>query len=268
MDDRPLGVFDSGVGGLTILREIRLQAPREECVYVADSLEAPYGTKRPAEIRARSDAIVRFLLEQGAKAIVVACNTASVFALQYLRGHYPIPFVGLDPGVKPAAKQTKVGKIGVLATPATVASPRLAQLIQQHAYGALVLTQECPGLVPLIEQGIVAGPTIDRLLESYLAPILDAGADVVVLGCTHYGFARPAIERICGPNVAIVDPCAAVARQVTRVLARQGLETSAELGGATYYTTGASGDFARVLTALTGVPADSARHVEIRSPVA
>lgn len=263
-----MGVFDSGVGGLTILRAIRLQAPGEACVYVADSLEAPYGTKTPDEIRARSDAIVRFLVDQGAKAIVVACNTASVFALQYLRGRYPIPFIGLDPGVKPAAKQTKVGKIGVLATPATVASPRLAQLIQQHAYGALVLTQECPGLVPLIEQGIVEGPRMEKLLEGYLAPILDAGADVVVLGCTHYGFARRSIERVCGPNVAIVDPCAAVARQVTRVLARQDLETSDTLGGATYYTTGDSSDFARVLTELTGAPADSARHADIHASVA
>ncbi len=267
-DDRPLGVFDSGIGGVTVLREIRAQAPGERCIYFADSQQAPYGTKTPDEIRRRSDAIVGFLLDHDAKAIVVACNAASVTALPYLRERYAIPFIGLDPGVKPAAEITQVGKIGVITTPATASSERLAHLIEEFAYGATVMTQVCPGLVPLIERGIVDGPEMDELLNLYLTPILEAGVDVVVLGCTHYPFVRSSIARICGARVVLVDPSAAVARQVCRVLSSRGLVADQKVGGASYYTTADVDGFTRVLATLTGQATEAVLHADISAPVA
>jgi glutamate racemase len=267
-NSRPLGVFDSGIGGITILAEIRAQAPGEHCVYVADSAEAPYGTKSPSAIKARCDGIVGFLLDQRVKAIVVACNTASVVALPYLRARYDVPFIGLDPGIKPAAKLTAAGRIGVLTTPTTASSERLEFLIHEFAYGARVMTQVCPGLVPLIERGIVDGPEIEALLRGYLAPILEAGADVVVLGCSHYPLVRPVIERICGPTVTLVDPSSAIARQVRRVLAHRNLAQSGTAGGAQFYTTGDAEQFTRVLESLTGRTAESVGHVDVTVPVA
>jgi glutamate racemase len=266
--DRPLGVFDSGIGGITILGEIRAQAPGESCIYVADSLEAPYGTKSPSAIKARCDGIVGFLLDQGVKAIVVACNTASVVALPYLRSRYHVPFIGLDPGIKPAAKLTATGRIGVLTTPTTASSERLEFLIHEFAYGTRVMTQVCPGLVPLIERGIVDGPEIDGLLRSYLAPIIEAGADVVVLGCSHYPLVRAAIERICGPRIKLVDPSSAIARQVSRVLSLRNLSSGGQAGNACYWTTGDVDEFARVLAVLTNRVGDSIGHVSLTAPVA
>jgi glutamate racemase len=267
-DDRPLGVFDSGIGGVTVLQEIRTQAPAERCIYFADSQQAPYGTKTPDEIRRRSDAIVSFLQDQNVKAVVVACNAASTNALPYLRERHALPFVGLDPGVKPAALITRSGKIGVLTTPATATSERLAHLIEEYAYGATVMTQVCPGVVPLIERGIVDGPEMQELLHEYLSPILEAGADVVVLGCTHYPLLKPVISRMCGPSVNLIDPSAAVARQVRRVLDARRLSADQGEGGATFYTTGDPDGFSQVLEILTGRHGETVRHAELSAPVA
>ncbi|HZT08036.1 MAG TPA: glutamate racemase [Chloroflexota bacterium] len=266
-DERTIGVFDSGMGGITVLQAIRAHAPGERCIYLADSQQAPYGTKTPREIERRCDEIVEYLLGMDAKAIVVACNTASVVALGHLRQRFDVPFIGLDPGVKPAAEQTRTATIGVLATPTTAVSRRLARLIQEFAVGTRVVTQMCPDLVPLIEQGVVGGEEMERLLAGYLTEILAAGADVVVLGCTHYAFVRPIIERLCGPSVMVLDPVGAVARQVARVLRLEGIAANGQVGSTSYFTTGDPATFARVFTSLTGREPGPVRHVAIGAAV-
>ena len=262
-NDRPVGLFDSGVGGVSILRHVRDQLPFEQCIYLADSREFPYGTKPAPDIKRRCERIVDFLLEQRSKAIVVACNTASVTALAHLRARYAPPFVGIVPGVKPAAGLTRTGTIGVLATPTTADSEPLAQLIEQFAYGVAVKTQICPGLVSLVERGITDGPEVEMLARRYLDPLLDAGADVIVLGCTHYPLLRTAIQRICGPDVTLVDPSDAVARQLGRILASHGLASEGPAGPMRYYTTGEPDELGRVLTALAGSVAGTVAHADI-----
>ena len=238
-DIRPVGIFDSGIGGLTVLREIHRQWPAEECLYLADALEAPYGNKEPDFIRARCARLVDFLCEKNAKAVVVACNTASVVALAQLRERFPVPFVGIVPAVKPAAEISQTRKIGVLATPATARSRSLADLIQQYTLGAVVITEPCDGLAEIIESGTLDGPQIERLLLRCLRRMLDAGVDVIALGCTHYPLAREAIQRACGPEITLVDPAAAVARQLGRVLVERDLANAPNREGATtFYTTG------------------------------
>ena len=251
-DDRPVGLFDSGVGGLTILREVRGLLPGEQCLYFADSRECPYGTKPVPIIQRRCEAVVDFLLDHNAKAIVVACNTASVAALAHLRARYRVPFVGIVPGVKPAAGLTRVGRIGVLATPTTAESEPLAQLIQQFAYGVTVMTQVCPDLVSLVEKGTIEGPEVEWLLERYLGALLDSGVDVIVLGCTHYPFLKPQIQRLCGPGVTLVDPADAVAAQLGRVLAKEDLASSGSLGSTRYYTSGGVREMKHALRQLLG----------------
>jgi glutamate racemase len=251
-DPRPVGVFDSGMGGLTVLREIQRQLPTERCLYVADSRENPYGTKPVPFIQQRCDRIVDFLLENDAKIIVVACNAASVSALGHLRERYPVKFVGTVPAVKPAAQLTKTGRIGVLATPTTVASEPLAQLIEQFTHGVTVMTQPCPGLVPLIEDGIVDGPEIEALLRTYLDTLLEAAVDVIVLGCTHYPFLREAIARLCGDGVLLVDSAEAVARQLGRVLRSEGIANPQGDSQTTYFTTGDPAEVNQVLHRLAG----------------
>jgi len=251
-DDRPVGLFDSGVGGLTILREVRRLLPGEDCIYFADSRECPYGTKPVPVIQRRCETVVDFLLEHDAKTIVVACNTASVAALAHLRARYRVPFVGIVPGVKPAAGLTRVGRIGVLATPTTAESEPLAQLIQQFAYGVTVMTQVCPDLVSLVEEGTIEGPEVERLLHRYLGALLDSGVDVIVLGCTHYPFLKPQIERLCGSSVTLIDPADAVAAQLGRVLAKNDLASSDPGRSTRYYTSGEAADMQHVLRRLLG----------------
>lgn len=251
-DNRPVGLFDSGVGGLTILREVRRQLPNEQCLYFADSRECPYGTKPIPLIQRRCETVVDFLLGRGAKTIVVACNTASVAALAHLRTRYSVPFVGIVPGIKPAAHLTKVGKIGVLATPTTAESEPLAQLIQQFAYGVTVMTQVCPDLVALVEQGTIEGPRVEELLDRHLGALLDTGVDVIVLGCTHYPFLRDQIQRKCGPGVTLVDPSDAVARQLGRVLEGAGLAADTANGSTRYYTSGDAREVEDALGRLLG----------------
>ena len=251
-DDRPVGLFDSGVGGLTILREVRRLLPGERCLYFADSRECPYGTKPVPTIQRRCETVVDFLLERDAKVIVVACNTASVAALAHLRARYRVPFVGIVPGVKPAAAMTRVGRIGVLATPTTAESEPLAQLIEQFAYGVTVMTQVCPDLVSLVEQGTIEGPEVERLIGRYLGALVDSGVDVIVLGCTHYPFLKVQIQRVCGPGVTLVDPSDAVAAQLARVLERENLASSGADNFTTYYTSGEVGEMEEVLRRLLG----------------
>ena len=215
----PIGIFDSGVGGISVLRALRQQIPDESVLYFGDQGHIPYGPRAMEQIRQFSEAITRFLLEQGAKIIVVACNTASAAALQYLRKIFPeVPFVGMEPAVKPAAERTHTGKVGVLATPATFQGALYASVVERFANGVELFQDTCPGLVQQIERGNLEGPEVRRILEAALQPMLEKDIDTVVLGCTHYPFVIPLIQEIVGENVRVIDPAPAVARQTGRLL--------------------------------------------------
>ncbi len=227
-----IGVFDSGVGGLSVLREIRRQLPEENLLFVADQAHVPYGPRPLEEVRAFAEAITRYLLSRGAKLVVVACNTASAAALRYLRQRFPqIPFVGMEPAVKPAAERTQSGVVGVLATPATFQGELYASVLERFAQGVTVLQDTCPGLVDQIERGEVTAPATRAILERALHPMLARGVDRVVMGCTHYPFVIPLIEEIVGPGVEVIDPAPAVARQVGRVLRARGLQSGGSAAG-------------------------------------
>lgn len=227
-----------------MLREVRRTLPREHLLYVADSAYSPYGDRDIASINARVDAIADFLVARGAKAIVVACNTATGVAVDGLRQRLRLPVVAIEPAVKPAARSTRSGRIGVLATSRTLASDRLARLVEAHASGVDVRMQACPGLVEQVEAGDFAGPATRALVERYVAPLRDAGVDTLVLGCTHYPFVAPVIQEVAGSGVAIVDPSAAVARELARRLDAAGLLVDSREDGAEEFLT--TGDPARV----------------------
>lgn len=249
----PIGVFDSGVGGLSVLRELRRELPGEDFVYYADSAHCPYGGQSQAAIQTRAVAITDELLAAGSKLIVVACNTATIAAVEHLRATYPVPFVGMEPAVKPACAQTRSGVVGVLATGAALAGEKFHRLVAQHAGGVRVITQPCPGLVECVEAGELKGPRVQALLLKYLEPLLVAGADVLVLGCTHYPFLRPLIERLAGSQVAVLDTGAAVARQTRRLLERDGaLQPSTAAGGFEWRTSGGSAALAPIVERLLG----------------
>jgi glutamate racemase len=236
---QPIGVFDSGVGGLSVLREIRRELPHEDLLYVADSGHAPYGEKPMEVIEARSVAITEFLLGQGAKTIVVACNTATGAAAKLLRTRYPVPVVAMEPAVKPAVARTKSGVIGVLATRRTLESHNFSVLLERVGAGAEVLLQPCPGLVERVEAGDLDGDYTRALLADYLQPLLERGADTLVLGCTHYPHLIPLIGRLTGPDVAVLDSGTAVARQVRRRLETIDLlAPPSRLGSERFWTSG------------------------------
>jgi len=219
-------VFDSGVGGISILRELRTALPHADMVYVADSRYVPYGMKSPDFIRERSSAIARFLIDQRRSAVVVvACNTATTHAIDLLRRDFPaVPIVGTEPAIKPAARATRSGVVGILATGATLSGERVASLIERNADGIEVVTQPCPGLVEQVEAGDLSGPETIELLRRYTEPLLARGADGIVLGCTHYSFLKPALARVAGPSVTLFDSAAAIARQTAKVVAGRARE--------------------------------------------
>ncbi|MBL8250541.1 MAG: glutamate racemase [Candidatus Competibacter sp.] len=253
--DRPIGVFDSGVGGLSVLRRIRADLPRESLLYVADSGHAPYGGKPPDFIVQRSLLITSYLLDQNAKAVVVACNTATAAAIARLRERFDAPIIGIEPALKPAVAATRSGVVGILATGNTVRSDKFAALLDQHGHRARVMVQPCPGLADCVEEGDLDGPRPRALLQGYLRPLLEQGADTLVLGCTHYPFLAPLIERLAGPSVAVIDPSAAVARQVRRRLeASDLLATEAGAGRERYLTSGAPERSVRVMSRLLERP--------------
>lgn len=212
-----IGVFDSGLGGLSVLRALREQLPGVPLLYLADSAHAPYGDRSTEFLTERSLAIGQYLMDQGAGLLVVACNTATTQAVAALRARWPeLPIVGVEPGVKPAAAATRNGRIGVLATTATVRSERFKHLVSSYAAGLQVVAQACPGLVERIEQGDLNSPALRELVEGYCEPLRQAEVDTVVLGCTHYPFIRPLFQQALGSQVLIVDTEAAIARQAAR----------------------------------------------------
>ncbi|MEN3111362.1 glutamate racemase [Uliginosibacterium paludis] len=252
-DPRPIGVFDSGLGGLSVLREIRALLPSEGLLYCADSGHAPYGEKPQALIAERSLEISAFLLEQGAKALVIACNTATAAAAGAIRQRWPdVPVIGMEPAVKPATHATRKGVVGVLATTGTLESARFAGLLDQFGHGVTVLTRPGVGLVEAVERGELASPATLALLRTHLEPMLAGGADVIVLGCTHYVFLREQIEAIVGPGVRVIDTGAAVARQVQRKLAESEMLAAERLGDLQCWCSGNPRSVAPALEKLWG----------------
>lgn len=257
----PIGIFDSGVGGLSVLRAIRAQMPEESVIYFGDQGHIPYGPRPMEQIRDFSEAITRFLLAHDAKIVVVACNTASAASLKHLRETFPdVSFVGMEPAVKPAAEHTQTGKVGVLATPATFQGALYASVVERFANGVELFQNTCSGLVQEIERGHLDGEATRQILEDALHPMLEKNIDTVVLGCTHYPFVIPLIQQIVGDNVRVIDPAPSVAKQVRRVLEAKGLKRESEArGDAKFYTSGDPEELKSLLTLLLGESGDVGR---------
>jgi glutamate racemase len=250
----PIGIFDSGIGGISVLRAIREQMPEESIVYFGDQGHIPYGPRPMQQIRDFSEAITRFLLAHGAKIILVACNTASAAALKYLRETFPdVQIVGMEPAVKPAAERTRTGRVGVLATPATFQGALYASVVERFANGVELFQNTCPGLVQQIEQGNLQGKETRRILEDALLPMLEKNIDTVVVGCTHYPFVIPLIEQIVGEGVRVIDPAPAVAKQTGRLLEARGMRNKpGARGNVKFYTSGDPDALASLLPTLLG----------------
>ena len=260
MRSQPIGVFDSGVGGISVLRHIRAALPAEDLLYCADSRFAPYGNKPPEMICQRSAALADFLVGQGAKALVVACNTATAAAIGFLRERYALPIIGMEPAVKPAAAATKTGVIGVLATSGTLKSAQFAALLESYGKSVEVVTQACHGLVECIERGELKSPATAALLQTYLQPLLQAGADTIVLGCTHYLFVRPLIEKLVGPEIILIDTGTAVARHLKRRLQETSLLADAgQSGRVKFWTNSQALDAKQVISQLWGAETEIKR---------
>ena len=235
----PIGVFDSGVGGLSVLRDIRKELSNEDLLYVADSSHAPYGDKEAEYIEARSIAISQFLVDQPVKAIVVACNTATGAAVAKLRTRFSVPIIAMEPAVKPAVEKTKTGVVGVLATRRTVSSENFINLLTRFGANADIVVQPCPGLVEQVEAGDLLGEKTRTLLEPFVLPLLERGVDTIVLGCTHYPFLAPLIRAMVGIDVDIIDPGEAIARELRRRLENIGrLSRRDRLGKEKFWTSG------------------------------
>lgn len=246
-------MFDSGLGGLSVLQELRSLLPAEDVMYYADSAHCPYGGRSPGYILGRCHAIMDYLIERGAKLVVVACNTASSVALAELRAHYTVPIVGMVPAVKPAAAATRSGKVGVLATPRTVTGEALAALIREHAQGTQVYVQPGHGLVELVEAGKLRGPEVTQALRPLVCPLLERGVDTIVLGCTHYPYLREAIQELGGPELSVIDSGMAVARRTRDVLEAHGLlREDAMPGSLELFTSAEAGHVSDVASRLLG----------------
>ncbi|MEX1248727.1 MAG: glutamate racemase [Anaerolineales bacterium] len=235
----PIGAFDSGVGGLSVLRAIREMLPGEDFIYFADQAHVPYGPRGLAEVRHLAEGIVRWLMAQGVKLIVIPCNTASAAALHSLRARYPgFPFVGMEPAVKPAAEHTESRVVGVLATPTTFEGELYASVVERFGKGVTFMQATCPGLVTEIEAGRANGDEAHRILENALQPMMVNGVDTLVLGCTHYPFAFDTIREIIGDAVRLIDPAPAIARRVASLLDAGGLRNPQPAGRTRYVTSG------------------------------
>jgi len=249
-NEHPIGFFDSGVGGLTILRAVRSTLPCEHFIYVADAAYVPYGQKAPAEIRDRALAISAFLIQQRAKALVVACNTATAAAIDVLRASVTIPVIGVEPAVKPAVAATRTGVVGVLATPATLASERFRSLVERFAGCIRVVEQPCAGLAEHIERGDLDGQHTERLVRGFVEPLLVEGVDVIVLGCTHYPLVAHTVQRISGPAVTVIENGTAVAKEVARQLALRACARAAGTGSEVFWSSGPTQHIASQLMEL------------------
>jgi glutamate racemase len=256
MTRQPIGLFDSGIGGLSVWREIARQLPTESTLYVADSAHVPYGNRSGAEVLAFCEGLCRFLIDQNCKAIVVACNTASAVALDALRERHPeLPILGLEPAVKPAISLSKTKVVGVMATPATFQGRLFRATVGRCAHGVRLVEQVCLGLADCVESG-AAEADLERLLKSFLDPMLAANADTIVLGCTHYPFVIDTIRRLAGPERRVIDPAPAVAAHLARLLRDRGLASGADAKGEhRFLTTGSGSRFDAACQRLLGLSA-------------
>jgi len=263
MREAPIGVFDSGVGGLSVLAEIQRLLPNESLLYVADCGHIPYGEKTPEFIRQRCSVMAGFFREQGAKALVIACNTATVAGVADLRRDFPDwPLVGMEPAVKPAAAATRSGVVGVLATTGTLQSAKFAALLDRFATDVRVITQPCPGLVELIESGDLHSAELRQLLQGYVEPLLASGCDTIILGCTHYPFLKPMLKSMIPANISLIDTGAAVARQLQRLLAERDLLAGGPNQPVRFWTSADPAYFKNILPSL-GQSAGEVRNFDL-----
>lgn len=251
--NKPIGVFDSGVGGISVLQHIHALLPHEQLLYVADSKYAPYGNKTPAEIQSRCFEIADILIAKNAKALVVACNTATAAAIDAMRAKYTLPIFGMEPAVKPAAKASKNGVIGVLATVGTLKSAQFAGLLESYGRNVKVETQGCVGLVECIERGELNSENTLGLLKQYSQPLLDEGTDTIILGCTHYPFVQPLIKKIVGEKVVLIDTGAAVAKHLQKRLSTLDLlSDNKQLAEVKFWTNSEAASAKQVIETLWG----------------
>ena len=257
ISQQAIGVMDSGVGGISVLKHIHALLPHENLVYIADSKHAPYGNKTADEITARCFEIADFLITKDVKALVVACNTATAAAIDAMRKRYTLPIIGMEPAVKPAAEASKNGIIGVLATVGTLKSAQFAALLESYGRNVKVVTQACIGLVECIERGELDTPETKALIRQYCLPLLAEGADTIVLGCTHYPFVKDAIREIVGENISLIDTGVAVAKQLKRQLEDKNLlSTSNQKAEVHFWTNSDSKKAKQVIEALWGKNAE------------
>jgi glutamate racemase len=243
----PIAIFDSGVGGLSIAQCINHRLPNENLLYVADTLHAPYGDKTAEFIQQRVNEIAYWFIERNAKAIVVACNTATVNAIDQLRKNISIPVIGVEPAIKPAVNLSKNKKVAILVTKATAENQRFLTLVAQYSHNSEVIIQPCPGLVEVIEQDKKNSPECELLLSKYLQPLLDKGVDTIVLGCTHYPLVKGIINKICGANVIIMETALPVTEQLQRQLAQHNLINPSDKLGTTRFYSSKHGDMQQAL---------------------
>lgn len=256
--ESPIGVYDSGVGGLSVLRAIRDALPHESLLYVADSAHVPYGEKTQAFVEQRAHALTDYFVSRQAKAVVVACNTATAAAIAQLRRRHPdLIIIGVEPAIKPAAHLTHSGVVGVFATTGTLASPKFAALVQREAPEVRILLRPCPEWVGLVEQGELSGPCVDAAVRAPVAELRAAGADVLVLGCTHFPFLRDAIQAAAGPGVPLLETGSPVARWLRHQLQERGLLGTASVGDTRLETTGSAPALAALASRLLGTPMDA-----------
>jgi glutamate racemase len=258
----PIGIFDSGLGGLTVVHALRDALPAEDLVYLGDTARVPYGPKSPDTVRRYADEICRWLLAQGVKAVVVACNTATAHALEHLRATLPVPVVGvIEPGARAAARATR-GHVGVIGTSGTIRSHAYRRALAALAPEALVVEQPCPLFVPLVEEGWVDHPVTEQVAREYLAPLVAAGVDTVVLGCTHYPLLAPVLARVLPAGTTLIDSAAETARETAALLASRGLTAPAgRRGGLRLAATDAPDAFATLAARFLGAPVERVEHV-------
>lgn len=253
--EQPIGIFDSGIGGLSVLHHIRELLPAEDLIYVSDRAHLPYGTKTSSFILGRSEYIVDFLVQQGVKAVVIACNTATAVAVAHLRQRYSLPIIGMEPGVKPATARSRNGLIGVLATEGTLTSGKFQNLVAQHSNGADIYYCPCHGWVEAIEHNGASHVKTIELVEQALIPVLEKGVDTLVLGCTHYPFLKDTIEKVAGPSIAIIDTGEPVADHLRRRLSDGNLLSSNPYPGSiAYWCSAPPGKTQALITRIQGQP--------------
>ena len=264
--DGAIGIFDSGVGGLTVLHAILQAEPREELIYLGDTGRYPYGTKGAETIARYSVENVEFLVEKGVKLLVVACNTSSATALDTLRARFTLPIVGvIEPGARAAIARTRNHRVGVIATEATIASGAYTRALRALQPGLEVYTRACPLFVPLAEEGWTDGPVARGAVETYLASLRKSGIDTLILGCTHYPLLRPLIADVMGPDVTLVDSAEETAREVATLLAERGLARAAGTGKTSFFVTDVPDRFIRIGQRFLGARVESAVRIERRA---